>query len=196
MPDLLLSYGLSRLTESGAERTFIRYARDLQMADLRGANLVIIGARRSNPWVELFDKNNNFQGLYSTALSDYVLNKSPRANESKTYAQTGIETAYALISLVPGITGDENVLLVGGTTTPGTEGAANFLFSRSFEDFLGKAVDPNRGHIRHFEVLLKISSTAGSAQRPQVIAPPHSLRLNPRSTWNCLAPTAHKKKEA
>jgi hypothetical protein len=61
-------------------------------------------------------------------------------------------------------------LLVGGTTTPGTEGAANFLFSRSFEDFLGKAVDAKRGYIRHFEVLLKISSTAGLAQRPQVIA--------------------------
>jgi hypothetical protein len=173
MPDVILSSQMFRLTESNPDRTFIRYARDLQMADLRGANLVIIGARRANPWVELFDKNNNFQGLFSNELADYVLNRKPGRGESNTYAQASIhgsETGYALISLVPGITGDENVLLVGGTTTPGTEGAANFLFSKAFEDFLNKAVDAGHKRIRHFEVLLKVISTAGSAQRPEVAA--------------------------
>ena len=173
MPDLLFTALLSRLPESRAERTFIRYARDLQMADLRGANFVLIGARRSNPWVELFDKNNNFQTLHSEELGDYIVNRAPAGDELPTYARShdpGMDAAFAVVSFVPGITGDENVLMAAGTITPGTEGAANYLFSKSFDGFLPKAADARTGRIRHFEILLRVRNITGMAQQPEMLA--------------------------
>jgi hypothetical protein len=58
---------------------------------------------------------------------------------------------------------------VGGTDTPGTEGAANFIFSGAFENFLSKAAR-FRSKRRHFEVLLRMGSFNGSAQRTEVVA--------------------------
>ena len=128
MTDLNFFARLSRVPEFKPDRTIIRYARDLQMADLRGANLLLMGARRANPWVELFDQKNNFQGLYSEERGDYILNRAPQVNERPVYLHRGSAdgASYGLISLAPGITGDESVLMVGGTDTAGTEGAANF----------------------------------------------------------------------
>ena len=137
------------------------------MADLRGSNLILLGARRANPWVELFDQKNNFQGLFSEEHGDYILNRAPKDHEQATYAyrtDPDRQLTYGLISLVPGITGDENVLMVGGLNTPGTEGAANFLFSGAFDDFLTKV------KAKHFEILLRMGSLNGSAQRTEVVA--------------------------
>jgi hypothetical protein len=169
MTDLNFFVRLSRVPAFNPERTGIRYARDLQMADLRGSNLVFMGARRANPWVELFDQKNNFQGLYSEERGDYILDRAPKDREQSIYALRASPSrdTYGLVSFVPGITGDENVLMVGGTDTPGTEGAANFLFSGAFDDFLART---SRGKLRHFEILLRMGSLNGSAQRTEVIA--------------------------
>jgi hypothetical protein len=170
--DLNFFARLSRLPAFNPDRVVIRYARDLQMADLRGANLVLIGARRANPWVELFDQKNTFQGLYTEERRDYILNRAPKDKEQAIYADNGPADAhrtYGLISFVPGVTGDESVLMVGGRDTPGTEGAANFLFSSAFEDFLTRAAG-SRAKIRHFEILLRIGSLNGSAQSTEVVA--------------------------
>ena len=81
-----------------------------------------------------------------------------------------MDAAFAVVSFVPGITGDENVLMAAGTITPGTEGAANYLFSKSFDGFLQKAVDGRTGHIRHFEILLRVRNITGMAQQPEMLA--------------------------
>jgi hypothetical protein len=167
MTDLNFLARLTRVPAYNPEHSAIRYARDLQMADLRGSNLILLAARRANPWVELFDQKNNFQGLYSEERGDYILNRAPRDREQAIYSlrtSPGRQYTYGVISFVPGITGDESVLMVGGTDTPGTEGAGNFLFSGAFEDFLKIAKS------RHFEILLRMGSLNGSAQRTEVVA--------------------------
>ncbi len=168
MTDLNFYSRLSRLPGFDPERTVIRFARDLQVADLKGSNLVIVGARRANPWVELFDRKNNFQGLYSDEHSDYVLNRAPAKGEQAFYNNehgSEGERSYGVVSFVPGISGDENVLMLGGTNTPGTEGAANFLFSDAFENFLGRTARKHR-----FEILLRIGTFNGSAQRTEIVS--------------------------
>ncbi len=171
MTDLNFFSRLSRVSAFDPERTIIRYARDLQVADLRGSNLIIMGARRANPWVELFDQKNNFQGLYSEERGDYILNRAPKDQEQTIYTGRGDpdKRTFGLVSFVPGVSGDESVLMLGGTDTPGTEGAANFLFSGAFDDFLSK-VAGYRARKHRFEVLLRIGSLNGSAQRTEVVA--------------------------
>ncbi len=176
LTDVVFFSHLSRLPSFDPDRTVIRYARDLQTAELRGANLILVGARCANPWVELFDQKNNFQGLFSENSSDFIVNRAPKPGERAFYARESRpdgDRTYGLVSFVPGITGVESVLMVGGTDTPGTEGACNFLFSPEFDDFLAKTAAA-RVKTR-FEILLRMGTFNGSAQRTEIV----TYRLHP-----------------
>jgi hypothetical protein len=70
MTDLNFFWRLSRLPAFYPDRAIIRYARDLQVADLRGSNLILLGARRANPWVELFlIRRTIFKGFIATSAA-------------------------------------------------------------------------------------------------------------------------------
>ena len=156
-----------------AKRALIRPSRDLRMADLKGVNSVLIGARRAKPWVELFDRNNTFQGLFDAASRDHVLNRDPRNGEQSIYRDhlvNGVNHAYAIVAFTRGLTGQANVLLLSGTTTAGTEGAADFVLNeRALGGFLQK-IAPGSGPIPHFEVILDVENVVLSSPRAEVVA--------------------------
>jgi hypothetical protein len=55
MSDLNLAVRLVRLREASARQIEIRYARNLQVAELKQCSAVLSGGPRSNPWEELFE---------------------------------------------------------------------------------------------------------------------------------------------
>ena len=118
--DLNFCWGLSRHALIDSRTAVIRPARDLRMADLKGVNAVLIGARRANPWVELFDRDNAFAGVFDAEQRDHVLNRDPRGTERKVYRDqsvNGVNHAFAIVAFKRGLTPQENVLLLSGTTT-------------------------------------------------------------------------------
>ena len=73
------------------------------------------------------------------------------------------------VAFVPGLTGQEHVLLLSGTSSAGTEGAAGFVLSdRSLGEFLGK-IAGNGNRIPHFELVLDVETISASAPRPKVV---------------------------
>lgn len=170
--DLNFSWSLSRNPLIDSKTAVIRPSRDLRMADLKGVNIVLVGARRANPWVELFDRENTFAGVFDAELRDHVLNRDPRGTERKVYRDqsvNGVNHAFAIVAFKRGLTGQENVLLLSGTTTAGTEGAADFVLNeRSLGGFLQK-IAPGKA-IPHFEVVLDVENVVGSSPRAAVVA--------------------------
>ena len=78
--------------------------------------------------------------------------------------------AYAIVAFVRGLTGQENALLLSGTATPSTEGAADFLLNeQSLSNFLEK-ISPGNGPVPHFELVPDVSTLGASAQRTEVVA--------------------------
>ena len=69
------------------------YAPDLVRQD----NLVLIGARKSNPWDELYDGRMNFITQFE---SPRIINRAPRANEQATYDEDG-PIDYCVIAYMP-----------------------------------------------------------------------------------------------
>ncbi len=171
--DLNLCWRLGRSTEMDLQRTAVRAPRELSISDLKGANALVMGARRGNPWAELFDQQNAFQGLFDETRRNYVLNREPRAGEAPLYTEhldNGTQHAYAIVAFVRGITGQEHALLLSGTTTPGTEGAGDFLLNeQSLGSFLEK-IAPGNGPVPHFELVLDVGRVGASAQRAEVVA--------------------------
>ena len=171
--DLNFCWRLGRSGFMDLQRAAVRAPRELSIGDLKGTNAIVMGARRGNPWAELFDQHNTFQGLFDETTRDYVVNHEPRAGEAAIYRENterGSVHAYAIVAFVRGLTGQENALLLSGTTTPGTEGAGDFLLNeQSLGNFLER-IAPGSGPVPHFELVLDVGRVGPSAQRAEVVA--------------------------
>ena len=152
-------------------QTEIRYARDLSVSDAREENLILIGGARANPWVQLFASRMNFTVEFDwRQKKNVVANKAPSPGESPLYLQDPsdpLHRVYGLVAFKQSLDGEGDSLLVSGTSSAGTQAAADFLLSSHlFGDFLRKIQLPD-GSIPHFEILLEArdlnGSVAGSA---------------------------------
>lgn len=100
--DLQFASELMALPEAMQAHTRIRYARDLKLDDLKGNNIILIGAKEANPWVELFEQHMNFTFDDKRDTYDFVItNKNPQlASPRRTgWWSTILRTAPMLSSL-------------------------------------------------------------------------------------------------
>lgn len=165
---------LSRLDEKSlALNTHpqVRYARDLALTELKENNAILIGGKRSNPWVELFMPRTRLQVDYDQQTRrNFVWNREPRNGEQERYYELGEETfhpAYGVIAYLPSLDGQGATLLVGGTSKAGTEAASEFLFSGGFSSFLrgfsSDSLPP------HFEILVATQNINGDSHNSKIV---------------------------
>lgn len=174
MADLNLVARVVRVPSLLQSHPEIRYARDLSISDAKEDNLILVGGPRANPWVELFAAHMNFYVDFDwKTRQNFVLDKSPRPGESPLYTEgvsSGIARVYGLVAFQPSLDGDGNALLVAGTSSAGTQTAADFLLSgRAFDPFL-RRIQQKDGRIPHFEVLLEGRSLGGNVPQSRVVA--------------------------
>jgi hypothetical protein len=175
MSDLNLAVRLVRRREASAGQVDIRYARNLQLSDLKQSSAVLIGGPRANPWEELFENKMNFEFATSGSVApeNVVINKVPRAGESSSYSPATTDLsgrAYGLLAYLPGLSPVTRVLIVEGTNAVGTESAADFLLDDLLlSTFLDQISRANR-KVPYFEVLLETAMVGGNAQQPQIVA--------------------------
>jgi hypothetical protein len=159
--DLKFAARLSMLPQLNPARFSIRFARDLHVDDLKGANVILVGSPQGNPWVELFHKDLNFLIVSdepSRTLT--VQNRQPLPGELAQYTYSVADKehrAYALLSLTRNLDRSGFVLLVQGTTVAGIEAATDFLFEEAaMRPILREAGEGG------FEVLLETGNIAAS----------------------------------
>jgi hypothetical protein len=165
---------LTRLPEYSYRRASLRFPRDLRLDDLKNANAVIVGSVCRNPWAAIADEPANFSIVCSESMqSSAIVNKKPRAGEEPSYVSHWNEpthATYALILLVPNLSGDGHLLLIEGLDVAGTQAAAELLLqSDAIAPILQRARRPD-GSLGYFEVLLRATSIQSSAMGTRVIA--------------------------
>jgi hypothetical protein len=172
--DLQITSRLMTLAESMPSHTVIRYARDLKLDDLKGNNVVLIGAKESNPWVELFEQHMNYAFDMKRDTNEFIVtNRAPRSGESQAYKMIlddPAHRAYALVALIPNLNRTGNVLILEGTTMAGTEAAADFAFEGNRLMTLLHPYLHRDETLPHFEVLLQTSSIGGGAPESSVVS--------------------------
>lgn len=164
--DLKFTARLAMLPHLHRERFSIRFARDLHVDDLKGANLILVGSPQGNPWVELFQKDLNFQIVSDEpARKLTVRNRQPLPGEAQDFTYSANDPsrrAYALLALTRNLDNTGYALLVQGTTVAGIEAATDFLFHEaSMRPILDEAQRGAKG-LRGFEVLLETGNIAAS----------------------------------
>jgi hypothetical protein len=174
LADLKFAVALTRLPEALPNRTEIRYARDLQLDDLKQANLILIGSIEADPWLELFQHQMNFV-LHDDRLAGplEIENRKPMPGERALYAYDGhdsLHRGFALVAFLPNLSGAGNVLVVQGFTLAGTQAAAEFVTSHQDFDSLFGPIVARRHGLPHFEVLLRTMDVNGIGSRPSIVA--------------------------
>ena len=166
----------SRLAEMNAvgpaSHLIVRYARDLRMDDLRTGNAILIGSIESNPWIQLFTSQMNFQQRVSTdpAIPSGLINTHPRARENAIYGTLGKPHTYGVIAFLPNLTATGNVLIVGGLNTAGTQAATTFVMTPSLMAPVLARCKMKGGHLRSFELLIGADDFSSNASAPHIIA--------------------------
>ena len=162
------------------QRTFLRSGHQVQLADLKGRNLILIGSPLSNPWAQLYADRLNFQFDLDRERAITFHNRSPRAGELPEYPAPGDDYhhwSYAHLVFLPAISGPGSVLLIAGTTLGATAAAGDFLLDqpRLERELNMDGIDP-AGPPRYFELLLRATTFTGGATQSEIIA----RRLEPK----------------
>lgn len=155
----------------------LAHARNVTMNMFQhGGDFIILGGRRANPWVALFEKDPEFEMVFPSASAIGVFrNRRPKEGEQSEYRprgsgdQSGI--AYGRVAILPGLYGSGRVVLVAGTTGESTFAATDFLTRPrglvEVEKRLGRKVNENFSRL---EVLLETAVVGGGTRDYRIVA--------------------------
>jgi hypothetical protein len=137
-------------------------AREYTPRSIKNNNVILIGSRESNPWVELYKDKLNFYVEYDPALHrSYVANRSPAAGEESVYEiLNDKDRAYSVVAFVPNLSERRYTLIIAGTDSQGTRAAGEFITSRNGLAAIREKLPAAR--YPYFEVLLSSSRIEGT----------------------------------
>ena len=177
MADARAVSAMTVLAGSMRDRLIIRSAKEMNGSVMSNGNFVIVGAKNSNPWIELYEGPTNFRLVeVGSNGSRYINNLSPQPGEQPFYAvheSTGYSGEdFATISLVPGLGDQGNTLLLQGLRREGTDAAILFLTSANQRASLERSLrNANHGKLpKYFEALLRSHAVANAATSIECIA--------------------------
>lgn len=171
--DLSIAIALDRLAMAVHVTPMVRNARGMQMSEIKRSNCIFIGGPRSNPWVELFDPNSNFQMKYLPVSSNHaacesIWNKRPKPGEQEVYMNSPAGT-YTAVSFLPSMDGEGWVLLLDGEIIPGTEAAGDFVTNmKTVAPVLNRARRSD-GSIGPFELILETQAVGADAREARIV---------------------------
>jgi hypothetical protein len=148
------------------------YARDFTPALVKQDNVVLIGSRKSNPWVDLFAGSLNFTVEYDpNRFVSFIRNRAPAAGEQAIYTSPPApdpNSGYSVVAYLPNPGQAGKVLIIAGTGSEATEGAGEFVTSEdqlaAFQRLLHGSTLP------YFEVLLKTTHLNGTPLDAKIVA--------------------------
>jgi hypothetical protein len=120
------------LTRSGLT-VHATQSRLLSWEDFRSKNLVLLGHTESNRWLNpILSKMPLRLGPWQPDKPTRVINANPRKGEPAEYEADTTESAarrvaYALVSMIPGLDGRHELLLINGLSTEATQIGEEFL---------------------------------------------------------------------
>jgi len=153
--------------------TEIVFAGDFAVSYLQSHNLILVGTRRTNPWVDVFEDQLNFRSAFreTPPMLSYFQNRSPLPGESATYAVQWTKQGYCRVAFLPTPSHAGNALLISGTDMASSEAGGQFISSDRWIQTLSSILGSSRnGRFPYFEVLLKVDYMTWNTPKFEVVA--------------------------
>lgn len=169
--DAIAASQLARLTSRYQLPSTVVFSRDLRIQNEIRDNLVLLGHRKGNPWVELFEDRMNFAFAWDAETSSGMLiNRNPKPGEKARYPAEGGLT-YGTVFCAPETDEGATIIVLAGSDMTGIEVGARFMAdegaSKKLHDALG--IGPN-DKIPPFELLLHAHRVVNVPYEPELIA--------------------------
>jgi len=154
----------------------VRFARHIDIRDLKTGNIILLGSRRANPWVEIFEPHIHYAYGYDVeARRSFFRNAAPRPGEPGIFARNNNGASrgesYGLVALLPNMNASGKVLLVEGLNMEGTDAAGEFLLNAQTCQVLIQRLQHEIGFPgQFFEALLKLTPLEGSSANVQLVS--------------------------
>ena len=173
MSDLEFAVKITHLPEAIPDRTEIRYARDLELKDLKESNLILAGSQEADPWMAAISGGMNFVVHDDPDAGPLrVENRHPQAGERSEYSYDPHDPqrrGLATVAFLPNLSGKGSLLIVQGFSLAGTQAAAEFVTGGTDFDALLRSYG-GAARLPHFEILLSTVEINGMASRAVPLA--------------------------
>jgi hypothetical protein len=146
------------------------YGRDFRW-EPQPDNMIFLGHRKANPWVELFDSQLNFTyEWHPEARKGLMRNRKPKPGESETYEwNIPSNTTYATLAYMP--TNRGSAVLIGGTDMTAVDAGSHFLCDEDAIQKLHSALGIDLTQkVPYFEALIVARRARNIAYEPQLIS--------------------------
>lgn len=147
-------------------------ARDMSTPLISSQNSILLGSRRADPWVGLFEDQMNFRTEYQESPpSMRFINTSPLPTEQKAYQPEWRRWGYCRVTYLPNPRHTANVLLISGSDVISSEAGGRLLTTEETMQDLRRKLGL-RGDVPfpHFEVLLRTEIVNNTVPRFELIA--------------------------
>jgi len=156
--------------DPGSTSLHLTIPRFYEADSLKRDNVVLIGGKKANPWVYIFDDQMNFS-LDSSGMGMLVANRHPHSGEQATYVgstNANRVVGYSVVAYLPNPSRTGNAIIFAGTDSDATGAAAEFLTSEDQLENFRKTLHADR--FPYFEVLLKTSQLNGTPLHAELVA--------------------------
>jgi len=145
-------------------------ARSYTPESIKKNNVILIGSRESNPWVELYKDRMNFQVEYDPGKhTSYIVNRNPLAGEASVYqVHDDKNRDYSVVAFLPNLDTNRSALIIAGTDSQGTRAAGEFITSS--EGLAAVRAQLPYDRYPYFEVLLSSSRLEGTTLHTSIQA--------------------------
>jgi hypothetical protein len=170
--DANLAGAFSALNAVHGVPTDVVFARDFGVSYLQSHNVILLGTRRTNPWMELFEGQLNFRSAFrENPRLAYFENLSPLPGESATYPVNWARRGYCRVVFLPNPTRSGSILLVSGTDMQATAAGGQFISSeRWLQALRSRLALAGTAPFPFFEVLLRADYMAVNTPKFEVVA--------------------------
>jgi hypothetical protein len=152
----------------------------MQVRDFKDGNFIVMATAPSNPWVELFESNLNFQARvlerpHHPGFGQAIVNVRPLAGEQGQYSVASAgrngQTSPVRIASIPSLNGSGRVLLIAGITMEGTEAGVEYVSDTvRLQDLERRLNSGDLAQLTGWEVLLEAGTLQGTARSSRILA--------------------------
>jgi hypothetical protein len=177
--EVLAVYDLDHVFGSLHKGIRVKRGSLFSLDDAQDNNLIFVGSPAEN--LTLLDIPGTHEFVFERATSGKrkgdlaVVNVHPQPDEPKMFfaspSGTPLTEDYAIIGLVPGINPSRSVLILAGTTTLGTQAAAEYVCrADSLEQLLLRLSVNQNGEMKPFEAVVHVKVARGVPMETELVA--------------------------
>ncbi len=178
--DSALVWKLAQVAGALNSVAVLQFARDFSFRQVKAGNVVLLGNRESNPWIQPFEPHLSIHWIFDPALHLYYpRDMSAPDGAGERYRTTSTvgntHAGYATISFLPNLNGSGSVLIISATGGSAMGSALDFLLDENSMLRLRATLPHDRkGHYPYFDVLLRTErgTNAGKVATILVSRPP------------------------